>query len=674
MPEDPAARVDELRGIVRAANHAYFVLDDPKLSDAEYDAAMRELRDLEERHPELRSDASPTATVGAPPAPELRARTHDAPLLSLDNAFSDEELDAFERRIERILGSDAPVVYHLEHKVDGLSVNVHYRDGRLAWAATRGDGTTGEEITHNLRAVAGIPERLSGVPSPFEVRGEVYLPKEEFLRINREREEEGLAPFRNPRNAAAGTVRQLDPQVAAERRLEVVFYGVGRVDDLPVSGQAELLAWLAKRGFRIDGRRDRVTGLDPARDRIRSWSETRHELPYEADGVVVKVDAFALQRELGATSRAPRWAIAWKFPAEEVESVLRGITVQVGRTGKITPVAELDPRIVDGTEVARATLHNPGFVRDLDLRIGDAVVVHKSGGIIPEIVRVIPERRPVGTEAWTTPTHCPSCSAELIEDGANLRCVNPDCPAQLKERLGHWAGRKALDVDGLGERSVAQFLEHGLVRALPDLYDLTEERLVALDGWGPVSARALLAELDRTRTAPLDRFLVALGLPQVGPRTAQALAHRFGTLDALLEADSETLQAVPDVGETTAVLIRDALDAPALRATLDGLRARGVWPEDAARRRGSDALHGISVVLTGALSRPRERIQADLEALGARVTGSVSGKTDLVVAGEAPGGKVDKAHALGVPVATEEELTAFVRERGGDWPPVAPEG
>ncbi|MEX2501416.1 MAG: NAD-dependent DNA ligase LigA [Trueperaceae bacterium] len=668
MRHDPAARVAELRDRIRDANHRYFVLDAPELSDAEYDALIRELRTLEERHPELRSDDSPTTQVGAAPTGGLRARRHDVPMLSLDNAFTDEDLDAFQARIQRTLGSDADVAYHLELKIDGLSLSLRYASKRLAWAATRGDGREGEEITANVANVPGIPATVPDAPDTFEVRGELFLPKEEFARINAARDEAGLALFRNPRNAAAGTVRQLDPEVAAGRRLEVRFYGVGRPDDLPVSGQAELLAWLAERGFHVDDHRDRVTGLDAARDRIRAWTADRDAIPFEADGVVLKVDDFALQRELGATSRAPRWAIAWKFPAETVTSVLTGITVQVGRTGKITPVAELEPRMIDGTEVSRANLHNPGFVRELDLRIGDAVEVHKSGGIIPEVLRVVPERRPEGAAPWPEPERCPACDAALVQDGANLRCVNPACPAQLLERLGYWAGRKALDVDGLGERSLRQFLDAGLIASLPDLYDLDEERLTELDGWGATSARNLVAQLDRSRRAPLDRFLVALGLPQVGPRTAEALAHRFGTLDALLAADQEALEAVPDVGGSTAALIREALDAPALRATLDGLRQRGVWPTDAVGRVTGDALTGTSIVLTGNLSRSRDRIQADLEALGARVTGSVSRKTDLVVAGTEPGSKVDKARSLEVPVVNEEGLAAFVRERGAAWP------
>ena len=667
MSDDPAARAAELRARIRDANERYFVHDDPDLTDAEYDALARELRALEEAHPELRSDDSPTREVGATPSSQLRTLQHGVPMFSLDNAFEDADLEAFEARIHRTLGSDDELTYLAELKIDGLSVNLRYQEGRLAWAATRGNGREGEEITPNVRAIDGLPASIDGAPETLEVRGEIYLPKQAFARINEAREEEGEVPFRNPRNAAAGTVRQLDPEVARSRNLQVFFYGVGRPDLLGVDGQGALLDWLASRGFRVNERRESVRGLREARDVIRRWTELRSELPYDADGVVLKVDDLALQRELGETSRAPRWAIAWKFPAEEVRTVLRGITVQVGRTGKITPVAELEPRMLEGTEVSRATLHNPGFVHDLDLRVGDTVVVHKSGGIIPEILRVITDERPDDAESWATPERCPACDSLLVEDGANLRCVDPNCPAQRLERLGYWASRRALDIDGLGERSLQQFLDAGLIDALPELYDLDAGRVAELEGWGAVSAGNLIAQLDASRTPPLDRFLVGLGLPQVGPRTAAALALRFGSMDALLDADLAQLEAVPDVGETTARLVRDALDRDAMRATLDGLRARGVWPVAMERDASSDVLDGLTIVLTGSLSRPRDEIKRQLEAMGARVTSSVSRKTDLVVAGDDPGSKVDKANEYGVEVTDERGLIERVRGRGGSW-------
>ncbi|MDR9391432.1 MAG: NAD-dependent DNA ligase LigA [Trueperaceae bacterium] len=663
-PRAVHARAADLRRRIEAANHAYFVEDAPILSDAAYDALVRELQALEDAHPELRSETSPTQRVGAEPSGDLRTLTHGVPLYSLDNAFEDAELDAFAERIHRTLGSDDVLTYACELKIDGLSVNLRYEGGELAWAATRGNGREGEEITPNARTIPSIPTHLDGVPDVLEVRGEIYLAKDVFARINAAREEAGEAPFRNPRNAAAGTVRQLDASVARRRNLQAFFYGVGRPENLPVGSQAELLDWLEAKGFPVNPDRATVRGLDGARDVILRWTDARSDLPYDADGVVIKVNDLTLQRELGTTSRAPRWAIAWKFPAEEKRTTLRAITVQVGRTGKITPVAELDPRMLEGTEVTRATLHNPGFVHDLDLRVGDTVVVHKSGGVIPEVLRVVGEARPDDAAPWVTPERCPACDAALIEDGANLRCINPDCPAQRQERLQHYASRKALDVEGLGERSVAQFLDAGLVRSIPDLYDLDAEALTDLEGWGATSAANLVAELDRARTPDLAAFLVGLGLPQVGPATADALARRFRTLDAILAADLADLEAVPDVGEATARMVRDALDADAMRATLDGLRARGVWPEARSDAGTSDALDGLTFVLTGSLSRPRDEVKDRLEAAGARVTGSVSKKTDYVVAGEDPGSKADKAASLGVPVLDEAGLVALLDERG----------
>ena len=669
MTDDPARRAERLRDRIRDANRRYFVLDDPDLSDAEYDALVRELRELETAHPELLDESSPSKVVGAEPAGQLRTVRHGVPMYSLDNAFDEADLGAFEARVKRTLGSDHDVAYLAELKIDGLSVNLRYERGTLAWAATRGNGREGEEITPNVVAIAGLPRTIRGAPNELEVRGEIYLSKAEFARINEAREEAGDPPFRNPRNAAAGTVRQSDPAVAAARNLRAFFYGVGRPEVLGVDGQEALLAWLETRGFRVNDRRARVAGLAEARRLIAEWTAVRSELDYDADGVVLKVDDLALQRELGETSRAPRWAIAWKFPAEVATTTLLGITVQVGRTGKITPVAELEPRMLEGTEVARATLHNPGFVRDLDLRVGDTVAVHKSGGIIPEILRVDLDLRPHDAQPWRPPERCPACRSELVQDGANLRCVNPDCPAQRLERLSHWASRRALDIDGLGERSLEQFVAAGLVASLPELYDLDEARLAALDGWGAVSARNLVRELDASRTPALDRFLVGLGLPQVGPRTADALARRFGSLDALLAADRQTLEAVPDVGEATARLLRDALDREAVQATLAGLRERGATPRDVEAAGRGDALAGVTIVLTGALSRPRDEVAAALEAQGARVTSSVSRKTDLVVAGAEPGSKVDKARDYGVAVVDEGRLADAVRERGGNWPP-----
>ena len=546
-----------------------------------------------------------------------------------------------------------------EPKIDGLSVNLCYRQGYLLWAATRGDGRRGEEITVNLAGVSGIPRRLELAPAELEVRGEVYLSKEEFRRINSEREAAGQPPLLNPRNAASGTVRQLDPTIPAGRNLQAYFYGVGAA--LPgVATQHQLLAWLAERGFRVNP----LTALLPSSEElagvVTDWRQRRDSLPYEMDGVVLKVDDLHLQQELGATSRAPRWAIAYKFPAPEVETWLLGITWQVGRTGKITPVAELEPRLLEGTVVSRASLHNPGLIRELDLRLGDRVLLHKSGGIIPEIERVLTDQRPPTAKVVKSPRCCPECDTLLVEDGANLRCVNPSCPAQLLRRLAHYVSRQALDIEGLGMKSLAQLIDAGLVSSIVDLYDLRTEQLLGLEGFAEVSAAKLIAAIEASKRVPLAHFLVGLGLPHVGRRTAEQLARAFGSLAALRRATPEELMAVPDVGELTAQRLHQALLRPEMTALLEALTARGVRPQGEGVSR-SEVLRGLNIVLTGTLSRPRGEIRARLEALGARVTSSVSHRTTVVIAGEDPGSKLRRAEDLGVTVVGEaglEELLA----------------
>jgi len=650
---------DELRARLREANYRYHVLDAPLISDAEYDALLYELHQLEERYPELRAVNSPTQAVGFAPQASFAVITHPHPMQSLDNAFNCRELADFEARCQRVLASQEPLDYLAEMKIDGLSVNLYYRDGLLLWAATRGNGQEGEDVTFNLLGVPGIPPRIEGAPLELEVRGEIYLSRQEFERINAEREEAGEPLFKNPRNAAAGTVRQLDPKVSAARKLQAYCYGVGEPRALGVGRQSELLAWLENHGFRVNPLRRRVTGAAEACAAAEAWQARRAELEYEADGVVFKVDDLALQEELGSTSRAPRWAIAYKFPAQEVATTLRGITWQVGRTGKLTPVAELEPRLLEGTEVSRATLHNPGFIRSLDLRVGDRVVVHKSGGIIPEILRVLVEERPDGLAPCPIPTICPDCQAPLVEDGANLRCVNPACPAQRLARLSHFASRHAMEIEGLAEKTLAQLLEAGLIHDIPDVYDLTAEQLLALEGFAELSATKLVEQIQASKARPLERLIFALGLPQVGRRTAQRLTSAFGSLEALQQATVADLMALPDIGEATATAIVQALQQPAIQALLEGLRARGVNPRASAQTSGA-ALKGLSFVLTGTLSEPRERVKARLEALGARVSSAVSAKTDYLVAGQDPGSKLVKAEALGVKVIDEATLRDLV--------------
>ena len=655
-------QLNSLRNRLREANYRYYVLEDPELSDPEYDALLKQLAALETEHPDLVTPDSPTQTVGTAPQASFRTIRHPHPMTSLDNAFNMAELENFEARLERILASDAVIDYLVELKIDGLSINLLYEAGTLVWAATRGNGVEGEEVTLNVMGIPGIPRQIEGAPENLEVRGEVYLSKEEFARINAEREEVGDPLFKNPRNAASGTLRQLDPRVSAGRNLQAFFYGVGEPRALGVRTQAEILTWLEAHGFRVNPKRELVRGIGVLEEVMTQWQTERQNLAYEADGLVAKVNNLALQEDLGYTSRAPRWAVAYKFPAEEVATTLLAITLQVGRTGKITPVAELEPRLLEGTEVSRATLHNPGFIRDLDLRIGDRVIVHKSGGIIPEITQVLTDERTEDLSSYTFPNSCPECGEPLIEDGANLRCVNPACPAQVLGNLKHYASRQAMDIEGLAGKTLERLLREGLVRNLPELYDLGLEQLEALEGFGKVSATNLVKQLEASKTRPLERFVFGLGLPHVGTRTAQLLARAFPSVDRLLAATPQEMSALHDMGETTAHAVYEALHQEAMREVIRGLQARGVKPQAAAQAVTGDALKGLSFVLTGSLSEPRERIKARLEALGARVSSSVSKKTSYLVAGEDPGSKLDKAQSVGVSVLDEAGLKALLEQ------------
>ena len=661
LPSDPTTKVTTLRAALREANYRYYVLQDPSLSDAEWDRLFHELKALEDAHPELVTPDSPTQGVGTAPSASFTVVRHPHPMMSLDNAFDLTGLEEFEARLKRVLATDDALDYVAELKIDGLSVNLLFENGVLRWAATRGNGVEGEDITFNVLGVPGLPSRVEGVPERLEVRGELYLSRTEFARINEEREAAGEPLFKNPRNAASGTIRQLDPKVSAGRKLQAFFYGVAEPYALGVKTQHELLEWLEAAGFRTNPRLERATGIAGLEAVAAAWTELRPSLDYDADGMVVKVDNLALHDELGSTARAPRWAVAYKFPAEEATTKLLDITLQVGRTGKITPVAGLEPRLIEGTEVSRATLHNPGFIRDLDLRIGDQVIVHKSGGIIPEIVRVLSDLRPGDLTPYVFPEHCPVCGDTLTHDGANVRCVNPACPAQVLARLSHYVSRAAMDVDGLSSKRLQKLLEEGLILGIPDLYDLKIEQLEPLEGFGKLSARNLVTQLERSKTQPLERFIFALGLPHVGQRTAQLLANAFGSVTALKAASAETLAALYDVGDTTAEAICEAFGQETMKTLLAELAVRGVAPTLAAQPRG-DALAGLSFVLTGTLSKPRDVLKARLEALGARVGSSVSKKTSYVVVGEAAGSKLDKALSLEVPVLDEAGLAALLEQ------------
>ena len=666
--EEARRRVNELRDLIRYHNYLYYVLDAPEISDAEYDRLLRELKELEERFPELQSPDSPTEQVGARPLEAtFRPVRHPTRMHSLDNAFSLDEVRAFEERIERALGRKGPFLYTVEHKVDGLSVNLYYEEGILVFGATRGDGETGEEVTQNLLTLRTIPRRLTGVPDRLEVRGEVYMPIEAFLRLNQELEEAGERIFKNPRNAAAGSLRQKDPRVTARRGLRATFYALGLgLEETGLKSQHDLLLWLKERGFPVEHGFTRALGAEGVEEVYQAWLKERRKLPFEADGVVVKLDDLALWRELGYTARAPRFALAYKFPAEEKETRLLSVVFQVGRTGRITPVGVLEPVFIEGSEVSRVTLHNEGFIEELDVRIGDWVLVHKAGGVIPEVLRVLKERRTGGEKPILWPESCPECGHALLKEGKVHRCPNPLCPAKRFEAIRHYASRKAMDIQGLGEKLIEKLLEKGLVRDVADLYRLKKEDLVNLEKMGEKSAENLLRQIEESKGRGLERLLYALGLPGVGEVLARNLALRFGHMDRLLEAGLEDLLEVEGVGELTARAILNALKDPEFRDLVRRLKEAGVEME--AKEREGEALKGLTFVITGELSRPREEVKALLRRLGAKVTDSVSRKTSFLVVGENPGSKLEKARALGVPTLSEEELYRLIEERTGKDP------
>lgn len=667
MTDSLQARYSFLVAELARHNRLYHELDAPEITDDAYDALMRELRAIEAAHPDWVAEKSASRQVGSSPSSTFAQVRHPTPMTSLDNAFSDEELLDFQVKLARSLNAplDTQYRYTCELKIDGLSVNLYFVDGALKWAATRGDGVTGEIVTANLLTIPGIPTRLEGLKGELEVRGEVYLSREDFARYNAEAEELGLPLLKNPRNGAAGALRQKDPAVTATRRLRALFYSLGKRDGVSVKGQWEVLEWLKANGFPTSEYSRPVEGIEAAARYHAEMTARRAELPLDADGTVVKLDDLRLQEEAGFTSRAPRWAIAYKFPVEEVQTRLLDISINVGRTGKLAPLAHLEPRLIEGSTVSKATLHNEDYIRDLDLRLGDAVVVRKSGGVIPQIMRVLPELRPPGAEPYRFPTECPACghAAVRAEGDANTYCVNPACPAQRFERLRYFVSRSALDVRGLGEKLIEQLIEKGLVKDAADLYTLSAEQLAGLERSGDKKAANILAELAESRTKELWRLINALGMPHVGERGAQALARAFGSLEALLSASPEAIAAVPGMGETIAQSVHGSLADPTMRGLLARLREAGFTPQGAQETRG-EQLAGLSFVLTGSLSRPREEVKARLERAGARVTGSVTKKTSFLVAGEEAGSKLDRARELGVSVLDEAGLEALLEEKG----------
>jgi DNA ligase (NAD+) len=667
----PAARAAELRRELTYHNYRYYVLDQPEISDAEYDRRLRELQEIEAAHPELVTPDSPTQRVGAQPAEEFGAVEHPTPMLSLGNAFGADELTAFDGRIKRMLElpEAAAIEYVAELKVDGLAVSLTYENGVLIVGATRGDGVRGEDITQTLRTVRTIPLRLLDQASPpalLEVRGEVYLSREEFERINREREAAGEPAFANPRNAAAGSVRQLDSRITAGRKLDLIAYGLGAAGSKQLGTHSEGLAFLRACGFRASPEAEVCKDIKHVIAFCDAWGDNRHDLPYDIDGVVAKVNSIAYQERLGHVARSPRWAIAYKYPPEQETTVVRDIIVSVGRTGAMTPVAMMDPVTISGSTVSRATLHNEDEVRRKDVRVGDTVIIHKAGEVIPEVVSVVTAKRTGKEQAFRMPARCPVCGAEAerLPGEAVTRCTGIACPAQVRERILHFASRGGMDIEGLGPALVEQLVEGGLVRDPADLYFVTHEQLVGLERMADKSAANVIAAIAGSKRRPLDRLLYALGMRHVGAHVAGVLAANFARLEETQEASQEQLAEIEGVGPVIAQSIAVFFRQHQTKALLEKLRRAGAMPPPRVpAAAGAGPLAGKTFVFTGELSGcTREQAQERVRSLGGRAASSVSKRTDYVVVGESPGSKHDQAQRLGVAILDEDEFRQLVEQ------------
>ncbi len=670
MAANPEREIECLRQEIERHNYLYYVLDRPEVSDTEYDTLFRRLTQLESEHPDLVTLDSPTQRVGSAPAGGFATIQHSVPMLSLGNAFDEDGLRDFDRRIRAILDTDE-VTYVAEPKLDGLSVEFVYRNGVFSQGSTRGDGRNGEDVTANLRTIPSVPLRLRTdngiVPDLVEVRGEVYIDKADLLALNARREEDDLPPFANPRNLAAGSLRQLDPQVTARRPLKIYSYDIGRLEGIVIESQAELLRRLPALGLRVNPLFEVCAGIEPALAFYRGLMEDRGNLPYETDGVVVKVDDFAARQTAGTVSRSPRWAIAGKFPAQQGITRLADIVVSVGRTGILTPVAVLDPVRVHGVEITSATLHNEDEIERKGLLIGDTVVVQRAGDVIPQIVKPLPEYRTGDEHPFTMPKTCPACGSDVIrfEGEVAHRCLNTACPARFQQSILHFICKGGLDVEGLGPRLVHQLVEKGLVTSLADLFRLDRERLIEVERLGPKSADNLLAALDAAKDVSLSRFLFALGIPEVGVRAAEILANALGSPDRIIEADEETLTALPEIGPKTAAGIVGFFRNKENRTTIAELRDIGLRISATPARERAGPLAGKRFVFTGTLSAmTRSEAGERVKALGASVSATATRTTDFVVVGENPGSKADKARAVGVPQLAEDEFLALLEQHG----------
>lgn len=665
VPENIRSRAEELRREINHHNYLYHVLDKPQITDAQFDALMRELIELEQKYPELVTPDSPTQRVGGKPREGFKTVTHRVPMLSLGNAFKEQELRDFDRRVKSALSTER-VEYVTELKIDGLAVSLFYENGLLVQGATRGDGETGEDITANLKTIPSIPLRLKDNIT-LEARGEVYMPKSAFAELNKAREEAEKPLFANPRNAAAGSLRQLDPAVTASRHLSIFIYGVGYTETEEFENHYQLLNFLAEQGFRVNPHYQLCANIDEVISYCQIWKERRFDLEYTIDGMVIKVNNLDQQRALGATLKSPRWAIAFKFPPEEAITKIKDIILRVGRTGVLTPTAILEPVRLAGTTVSRATLHNEDFIKEKDIRIGDSVVVHKAGDIIPEVVEVKKEKRTGNEKPFKMPAKCPECGADVIrqEGEAATRCTGAACPARVREGLIHFASRGAMDIAGLGPAIINQLVDAGLVKDSADLYHLRKEDLLQLERMGQKSAQNLLDAIDKSRQNPLYRLIFGLGIRHVGERAAKLLAERFDSMDNLMQASKDELMEIPEIGPAIAESVTTFFTQEQNQKLIRKLQQAGVNMRSARIDKSDRPLEGKTFVLTGTLQGyTRKEAKEKIESLGGKVSSSVSKKTDYVVAGANPGSKYEKAQKLGVTILDEEEFNSLVGNRG----------
>jgi DNA ligase (NAD+) len=655
------ARLKELRDLLNQYNYEYHVLDKPSVPDSEYDQLLRELVSLEEQHPELKTEDSPTLRVGGSVLDAFKKVEHRTPMLSLGNAFNETDLRDFDRRVRQTVGDD--VSYVCELKIDGLAVSLRYENGLFIQGATRGDGSIGEDITSNLKTIRSIPLRLKE-PVTLEVRGEAFMSKKSFDLLNTIKAEKGEELAANPRNAAAGSLRQLDPKIAASRNLDVFLYSIADVGETGVDSHSEGLDYLDKLGFKTNQERRKFSSIEEVIDFVQGWTEKRPHLPYEIDGMVIKVDSLMQQEQLGTTAKSPRWAIAYKFPAEEVVTTLIDIELSVGRTGVVTPTAILEPVKVAGTTVQRASLHNEDLIREKDIKIGDQVVIKKAGDIIPEVVNVLPERRTGEERDFSMPTHCPECNSELVrlEEEVALRCINPKCPAQIREGLIHFVSRDAMNIEGLGEKVISQLFQEKLIEDVADIYKLTKEQLLGLERMGEKSVNNLLSAIEASKQNSLEKLLFGLGIRHVGAKAAKTLAQQFETMEKLSKATNEDLLAINEIGSKMADAIATYFENEEVHELLTELQDRGLnmeykGPKPVSIAESDSFFAGKTVVLTGKYEQlSRNEAKDKLEALGAKVAGSVSKKTDLVIAGEDAGSKLTKAQELGIEIWDEAKM------------------